>query len=178
MSQHTPTWQELIKKLASLDKVDLFPLLVYRVRPPSHALWPESLLSPPEIRSFYSLCDGGHIADARWFGIAELEKENRWWADQLRGYHVAGVSVIDPKLNLVFGEDSGGCPMVWRRDSNQVATFQYDGGDWEPTGLTFDGYLRKLFAAPAFPNDSWWDALQQLLQLDLANEIGKVQDTK
>src|SRR5688500_12960092 len=124
----TSIWQELLRRLTRVGKTDLFPLFVYNAAPPVDTVWPEGLPLSSEIRAFYSLCNGGYFACSNWFASEELPRRNEKWSELLRDYRTSGESVLLNHEHLVLGEDSGGCPIVWRRSSGQVSTFQFDGG--------------------------------------------------
>ena len=54
--------------------------------------------------------------------------------------------VLDPARHVMIAQDAGGCPVVWDASTDEVRTFQVDGGDWEPPlARSVEAFLTKLF---------------------------------
>jgi len=99
--------------------------------PPARDRWPDYLPTCQALHDFYRLCDGGSLEWFQWFPVSQLAARNRQWVDSLRAWDARG-DVLDAARHVVFAEDAGGCPVVWDARTDEVRTFQTDGGDWEP----------------------------------------------
>src|SRR5262249_26520813 len=150
--------------LAALGETDRFPLLVYRVNPPSPAPWPPELAEPSAaVREFYSICDGGYLGGHhRWLSLGELLPENRQWWELLGRYPRPGGGPIDPAHHVILAYETSGFPLVWDRRTDQLVTFFFkDRDDLDPSGPTLDELLTEIFSPGDF-DDMWAEALGQL----------------
>lgn len=158
-------WRTLISKLVEARGTQQFPLLVYEVRPPSGGPWPPGFPTCKGIRDFYSRCDGGLLSiQYDWLAIAKVEAETSRWRELLNDYHGDGQPVLLPGRHVVLATDSGGAPVIWDGVGDQMATFFWKGGDWEPMNLNFEDFMSALFLNPerVDAGDMWPEALTQL----------------
>jgi hypothetical protein len=150
--------------LAALGETDRFPLLVYRVNPPSSAAWPSELAAPSSaVRGFYGICDGAYLGGHhRFLSLAELLPENRQWWGLLAQTPRPGGAPIDPAHHVILAYDASGFPLVWDRRTDQLVTFFFkDRDDLDPGGPTLDELLAEIFS-PGYRDDMWAEALGQL----------------
>ncbi len=158
-------WRELLARLVAAAGTDLYPLNVFEVKPPSGQPWPRKLASCPALKDFYALCDGGDLSlQYKFLPLAELADETRRWADELPGLSSDDLPYRLTAKMVVLGENCDGAILVWDGKADRVSTLYWRGGDWEPTGLSFDEFAAALFTDPASVNadDLWTEALGQL----------------
>jgi hypothetical protein len=63
--------------------------------------------------------------------------------------------VLNPVRHVVIAQDAGGCPVVWNARTDEVRTFQVDGGDWEPPlANSLEVFLTDLFNPVDGENDA------------------------
>jgi len=157
------TWQEILSAIVKNKKTDLFPLSVFTVSESKTAKWPEELPCSNTILEFYKLCNGGYINHFNWISIEEIYSQNLTWHEETKGYYPNGRDAFG-KEHLVLAFDPTGAPLVWNSISDLMATFWFEGGDWEPLNKTIEQYLQYLFIdyQPETPNDLWYEALQQI----------------
>lgn len=126
------------------------------LHPPSHDRWPAHLPTCQALQDFYRLCDGGSLEWFEWFPLSRLSERNRYWVELLRDYYWDGRGdVLLPERHVVLALDAGGCPLVWDETTDEVRTFQWDGGDWEsPLANSMEAFLTKLFNPVKGENDT------------------------
>jgi hypothetical protein len=159
-------WRSELRALAAVGETDLLPLLIFNANPPSPTPWPAELAEPSAVvREFFSICDGAYLDGHRFFSLAELLPENRYWWKLLEEYPRPGGGPIDRAHHVILAFDASGFPLVWDRRTDQVVTFFYkDRDDLDPSGPTLDEFLTEIFS-PDSDNDTWAEALQQLREL-------------
>ncbi len=130
------------------------------LRAPSHTRWPDHLPTCQALQDFYRLCDGGSLAWFAWFPLSHVAEQNRYWVEFLRDYYGDGRGdVLFPGRHVVLALDAGGCPLVWDATTDEVRTFQWDGGDWEsPLASSMEALLMTLFNPVEGTNEAeqWW----------------------
>lgn len=156
-------WQEVLKRLVNSKGTQRFPLLVYKVEPPSAQGIPEGLPCSDGIRDFYRVCDGGIIDDFRFSSARELVKLNEFWKEMLDEYYPDGSAPLS-RQHLVLGTDGAGAPIIWDSSEDQMSTFWFKGGDWEPFKKSFEEFMRHYLVdyEPEEDDDLWYQALKQL----------------
>jgi hypothetical protein len=157
-------WRTQLAKLVRARGVDRFPLCAFDVASPCGRSWPEHLPSCQGLRDFYSLCDGGLLSlQYKWLSLAEVESETRRWREMLHGDEQP---VLIPGRHVVLAIDSGGAPVIWDAEADQLASFYWNGGGWEPYNLNFEAFLEALFSHPEqiAAGEIWDEALEQLAE--------------
>jgi hypothetical protein len=117
------------------------------LHPPSLERWPDHLPTSQALQDFYRLCDGGSLSWFEWFPRSQLAERNQYWVESLKDYYWDGRGdVLFPGRHVVLALDAGGCPLVWDATTDEVRTFQWDGGDWEmPLATSMEAFLTTLF---------------------------------
>lgn len=154
------TWQEILMRFVTAKGGSHFPVFVYNFEPPSNREVPTGLPSSPIIREFYKICDGGIIDDFRITSVSELTALNDTWRKSLIGYYPTGLSPLGEE-HLVLGTDGAGAPLVWDSTRDNLSTFWFKGGDWEPLNQSFEEFLNQYLVnyAPVEDGDLWYEAL-------------------
>jgi hypothetical protein len=115
------------------------------LRPPAQDRWPSHLPTCQALHDFYHLCDGGSLAWFTWFQLSQLAERNQYWFQSLQQWDARG-DVLVPGRHVVLALDAGGCPLVWDATTDEVRTFQWDGGDWESLlASSIEAFLTTLF---------------------------------
>lgn len=157
-------WRSELRALAALGYTDQFPLLVYRVNPPSLFPWPAKLAEPSAaVREFYSICDGGYLGGHHcWLSLGDLLSQNQKWWDLLEQYPRPGGGPIDPAQQVIMAYDTSGFPIIWDQRTDQLVTFFFkDRDDLDHTGPTLEELLTEIFS-PGYYDEMWAEALGQL----------------
>jgi hypothetical protein len=112
------------------------------------------VLQSPELVEFYELCGGGYFGRGLHIvRIDEIAKSTDYWIEQLRDYDSRG-DVLDHDRHCVFGDDAGGAPLICDMLNGGVATFWFEGGDWEPLASSISGFFDWLFS-PSQDDADW-----------------------
>ena len=157
-------WRDHLQALASVSTSELFPLLVYKVNPPSDEAWPSELADPSQsLQGVYQICDGGVLGGYHsWFSVGELLEQNRNWWERQAEY---GPGPIDPDRHVIVAYETSGFPIVWDQRTDQLLVYFFkDGNELERTGPTIDEFMIDLFS-PQYEDESWQEALEQLRDL-------------
>lgn len=150
-------WREYIWRLALVGDTDLFPLLVFRVEPPSKQDWPESLINSPEILAFYALCNGAYLNHNCFLPLSELEQENKQWQDMLVG---EDLGIFDPSNHLILARDCSGFPVGWDKKTGKMFIYFFKEGTWASLPDSFDEFMDQIFLARQ-DSEMWGEALEQ-----------------
>lgn len=161
-------WKNILKSFVKHSKIDLFPLLVYKIEPPSTEPFPDNLKYSQDIIDFYSICDGGFIADFNWYKKSELNEKNTEWIQGMENYYEDGSNPFNEN-HLILGNDSGGAPLIWNSKTDKMFTFWFKGGDWEPINKSFNEFMDYYFLnyEGEIEDDLWYAALQQVNKINL-----------
>lgn len=162
---HVKGWREQLTRLVAAAGCEDYPLCVYDVRSPSGKSWPAKWPANSAIRDFYSICDGGTLSlQYTFLTLLEVGTETLRYRSELPKLAAEGQDWRLTDQMLVLGEDSGGALLIWDGTEDTLSTLYWRGGDWEPLGYSFEGFMQTLFTDPAkvHAEDLWMESLVQL----------------
>jgi hypothetical protein len=136
-------WKEELLKLCH----DCWNNIEFRVfcepNPPTNLHFPDELACSADIKYFYKICNGGYIGHINWFKLEDLIEKNQYWNLQLSNYEDEKSPISIHKF-LVMGQDAGGIPLIWSKETNILRAFMFKGGNWEGECVNFSEFILDM----------------------------------